>query len=88
MRLPTVEVSLSIWNRVIRRRGADIVSQHISETLLLDLCLSYVAGLEQGTLRLTNHYHDLFATQTEKREGANSSFVHFSQVTTVLRSEA
>ena len=60
---------------------------HVSETLRLDAQLSYVAGLEQGTLRLTTHDHDRFATRADKREGANSSFVHFAQVTTVLGSE-
>ena len=60
---------------------------HISETLRLDARLSQVAVLEPRTLRLTNHYHDRFATRADKREGANSTFVHIAQVTTVLGSE-
>ena len=32
--------------------------------------------------------HDRFTTSADKRKGANSSFVHFEQVMTVLGSEA
>ena len=49
-----------------------------------------LAGPNTYTLALPPRFrcsHDRFATRADKREGANPSFVHFAQVTTVLGSE-